>query len=114
MQPCNLPGITICVLYNGCIYNALLQLHWASPSDFEGNSYTLPKEIHFPRYNMKFSGDNVILQGIVHVVSCFPLHFMLYSENLDFFSDSVNAVHILYVTKIRGSCVNRLNFSLLC
>ena len=89
MQPCNLPGITftICVLYTVqcttvvCIYNALLQLHWASPSDFEGNSYTLPKEIHFPRYNMKFSGDNVILQGIVHVVSCFPLHFMLYSEN---------------------------------
>ena len=38
---------------------------------------------------MKFSGENVILRGIVHVVSCFPLHFMLYRGNLDYFSDSV-------------------------
>ena len=51
--------------------------------------YTVPKEIHFSRYNMKCSGDNVILRGIVHVVSCFPLHFMLYRGNLDYFSDSV-------------------------
>ena len=31
------------------------------------------------------------LRGIFHVlpVSCFPLHFMLYRENLDYFSDSV-------------------------
>ena len=51
--------------------------------------YTVPKEIHFPRFNMKCSGDNLILRGIVHVVSCFPLHFMLYRGNLDYFSDSV-------------------------
>ena len=38
---------------------------------------------------MKFSVENVILRGIVHVVSCFPLHFMLYRGNLDYFSDSV-------------------------
>ena len=28
------------------------------------------------------------LCGIFHVVSCFPLHFMLYCGNLDFFLDS--------------------------
>ena len=38
---------------------------------------------------MKCSGENVILRGIFHVVSCFPLHFMLYRENLNYFSYSV-------------------------
>ena len=38
---------------------------------------TVPKEIDFPRYNMKCSGENVILRRIFHVVSCFPLHYML-------------------------------------
>ena len=51
-------------------------------------TYTVPKEIDFPRYNMKYSGENVIQRGILHVVSCFPLHFMLYRGNLDYFSDS--------------------------
>ena len=41
-------------------------------------AYTLSKEIDFPLYIMKCSGENVILHGIFHVVSCFPLHFMLY------------------------------------
>ena len=36
---------------------------------------------------MKCSRENVILRGIVHVVSCFPLHFMLYRGNLDYFSE---------------------------
>ena len=36
----------------------------------------VPTEINFPRYNMKCSVENVILRGIVHEVSCFPLHFM--------------------------------------
>ena len=36
----------------------------------------VPKEIDFPRYDMKCSGENVIQRGIFHVVSCFPLHFM--------------------------------------
>ena len=31
----------------------------------------VPQEIYFPRYNMKCSEENVILRGIVHVVSCF-------------------------------------------
>ena len=34
---------------------------------------------------MKCSGENVILGGTFHVVSCFPLHFMLYRGNLDYF-----------------------------
>ena len=38
---------------------------------------------------MKCNGVNVILRGIVHVVSCFTLHFMLYRGNFNYFSDSV-------------------------
>ena len=38
--------------------------------------HTVPKVIDIPQYNMKCSGDNVILHGIFHVVSGFPLHFM--------------------------------------
>ena len=51
--------------------------------------YTVPKEIDFPRYNMKCSRENVILRGMLHVVSGFPLHFMLNRGNLDCFSNSV-------------------------
>ena len=29
---------------------------------------TVPKEIDFPQYNMKCSGENVLLRGIFHVV----------------------------------------------
>ena len=54
--------------------------------------YTVPKEIDFPRYNIKCSGENVILRGIFHVVSCVPLHFMLYRENFVYFLDSVEPV----------------------
>ena len=50
---------------------------------------TVPKKIYFPRYNMKCCEENVILGRIFHVVSCFPLHFMLYCGNLDYVSDSV-------------------------
>ena len=52
-------------------------------------NYTVQKVIDFLRYNMKCSGDNVILRGIVHVVSGFPLHFMLYRGNFDCFSNRV-------------------------
>ena len=52
-------------------------------------SYTVPKEIPFMRYNTKCSGENVILGGIVHLISFFPLNFMLYRGNLDYLSDSV-------------------------
>ena len=40
---------------------------------------------------MKCSGENVILRGIVHEVSGFPLHFMFYRENLDCFSNRVGS-----------------------
>ena len=46
---------------------------------------TVPKVINFPQYN----GQNEILGGIFHVVSRFPLHFVLYHGNLDYFLDSV-------------------------
>ena len=55
-------------------------------------SITVPKEIDFPRYNMKCSGVNMILNGIFDVVSCFPLHIMLYRGNLDYFLDSVKYI----------------------
>ena len=45
-------------------------------------TYTVPKVIDFPRYNMKCSGEIVILRGIVHVVSGFTLNFMLYRGNI--------------------------------
>ena len=35
-----------------------------------------------------FSEENVILRGIFHVVSRFPLRFMLYRDNLDCFFNS--------------------------
>ena len=34
-----------------------------------GRGYTVPKEIDFPQYNMKWSGENLTLRGIFHVVS---------------------------------------------
>ena len=51
-------------------------------------THTVPKESNFPRYNMKCSRKNVIIRRLFLVVSCFPLHFMLYRGNLDYFSDS--------------------------
>ena len=45
----------------------------------------VPKVIDFPRYNTKCRGENEILRGIFRVVSCFPLHFILYLGNLDSF-----------------------------
>ena len=51
-------------------------------------SHTVPKVLNFLRYNMTYSGAKVILRGLVHVVSCFPLHFILYHRNLNCFSNS--------------------------
>ena len=51
--------------------------------------YTLSqRKSNFPRYNLKCSGENVILRGIFHGVSCLTLHVMSYRRNLDYFSDS--------------------------
>ena len=49
---------------------------------------TVTKVIDFPRYKMKCSGENEILRGIVHAVPHFPLHFMLYRGNLNYFLES--------------------------
>ena len=67
--------------------------------------YTVPKVIDFPRYNMKCSGVNQILRGIFHGVSRFPLHFMLYRGNFDYFFDSVYStyIEIKYVKDLRGA-----------
>ena len=62
--------------------------------------YTVPKEIDFPRYNMKCSGENVLLRGIFPVLSCFPLHFLLYRGNLDYFSESVPRFHFFCIAEI--------------
>ena len=40
---------------------------------------TVPTKIDFPRYNTKFSGENEILRGIVHVVSSFSSTFRVIS-----------------------------------
>ena len=65
-------------------------------------AHTVLKVIDFPRYNMKFSGENVILRGIVYVVSRFPLHFMSCRRNLNFFYNSARqeetSMHIQYCT----------------
>ena len=41
--------------------------------------HSVPKEVDFPRYIMKrvITCYYVLLRGIFHAVSCFPLHFML-------------------------------------
>ena len=50
--------------------------------------------LHCPKDN-RFSvieheiEKKIILRGIFHVVSRFPVHFLLYHGNLDYFSDSV-------------------------
>ena len=55
--------------------------------------YAVPEVIDFPRYNMKSSGENLILRGIFHVQYCSfrfssTVHFMLYRGNLECFSNS--------------------------
>ena len=45
---------------------------------------------------MKCSGENLILRGIFHVVSRFPLLFMLYRGNLDCFSNRVSKIFVIY------------------
>ena len=75
-----------------------------------GTSYTVPNVIDFPRYSMKCSGENVTLCGIFHVVSRFPLHFMLYRGNLDCFSNRV-----LYTLQyIQYSLRNTIHNASLC
>ena len=44
--------------------------------------YNVQKEIYFPRYNMKCSGENEILQGIFCVVSPFPQYISCYISEI--------------------------------
>ena len=44
----------------------------------------------------------MILRGIVHVVSGFALHFMLYRGNLDCFSNSVTGYTVKTVGGVGG------------
>ena len=55
----------------------------------QGND-TVPKVIDFPRYNTKCRGENEILRGIFHIVSRFPLYFVLYIGNLNYFLDNMH------------------------
>ena len=66
--------------------------------------YTIPKEIDFRLNNMKCSGENVILRGIFLIVSCFPLHFMLYRGKLDGFSNSVQVLIGNTFSETSGTC----------
>ena len=45
----------------------------------------------------------MILRGIFHVLSRFPLHFMLYRGNLDYLSNSVE--HVLYYVRDSIGCL---------
>ena len=45
---------------------------------------TVPKAMDFPLYHIKCSAENA--EYFTYVVSSFPLHFMLFRENLDCFS----------------------------
>ena len=74
---------------------------------------------------MKCSRETVILRGIFHVVSRFPLHFMLNHENLDYFSNSVDGLCVaslcslaslsrLILRRIGPEISNDIFFSLHC
>ena len=70
---------------------------------------TVLKEIDFPRYNIKCSGEKVILPGIIHVVSSFLLHFILYRGNVDYVLDSVLCtVYTVCIALLKdcGPCFN--------
>ena len=66
----------------GCVCECVWELEhimlptaWLSIGfSWHQHSTYVPKEINFPRYNMKCSAENVILRGIFHVMLCFPLY----------------------------------------
>ena len=82
--------------FSKCIYLQILSIYYIRAAHLncvlQRATHIVPNEINFPRYNMKCSGENVIQRGIFHVVSCFPLHFMLYHGHFNYFSDSVGFV----------------------
>ena len=72
-------------VYVDSFYSFVFTYFFAVNISMYSVQYTVPKKIEFPEYNMKCSRENVILRGIFHVISCFPLHFWLYRGNLDYF-----------------------------
>ena len=77
-----------CIAYRGRIErhnwleNQALSIFFKNYIDPWIDSSTVPKVIDFPRYNMKWSGENVILRGIFHVVSRFPLIVFCSKSNI--------------------------------
>ena len=63
--------------------------YWKSMAEIPPRQCTVPKIIDFPRYNTKCSWEKEILRGIFGVAFRFPLHFVLYLGNVDYFLDSV-------------------------
>ena len=76
---------------------------------------TILQAIDFPRYKMKCSVKNEILYGIFRVVSRFPLPFLLYLGNVDYFLDSAfpffpaleNVMHIQNIPRQNVQGTNR-------
>ena len=68
-------------------------------------------EIDCPRYNMKYSCENVILGGKFHVVSCFHYISCYIAENLDYWSDSVTSIWLtlLHFWLLVMTCVSQLS-----
>ena len=61
--------------------------------------YTVPKIIDFPRYNKKNVARKTLYYfGIFRVVSRFPLHFVLYLGNVDYFLDRMYRDLLLKIT----------------
>ena len=69
--------------------------------------HTVPKEINFPRYNMKCGMKSEIQRRILCVISRFPLHFVLYFGNFDYFFYSVHALSL-------GGSARHLAWSVCC
>ena len=65
---------------------------------FESFLLVLHYVFDFSRYNIKCSGDT---KQNIYVVFRFPLHFMFYRENLDYFLDSVCVLYAPLNHKIR-------------
>ena len=62
-------------------------------------TFTVPKKIDFPRYTVHTVTWNVVAKTwyyaeyFMYIVSCFPLHFMLYCWNLDSFFGQCTTQH---------------------
>ena len=64
----------------------------------------------FPRYSTKCSGEMEIFRGIFRVLSRFPLNFMLYLGNFDYFLDS-EFTDIVMLQSLTVHCTPQINKS---